>query len=87
MTQFVRVVGPNGEYYMEVDPSTGYYMSEPLTKDEVLEVILEEVVERTIEDDFDRVRSVICNSMEKDEQEMVLNYLEHLEALVEASAY
>lgn len=85
MREFVRITGnENEEYYMEMDPSTGYYEGEPLQKEEVLEMLLEDAVEKEIDCNFERIRQTICRRMDGSEQELVMNYLEHLEALVEA---
>ncbi|SIS41476.1 hypothetical protein [Salimicrobium flavidum] len=84
MREFVRITGNGEDYYMEIDAGSGYYEGEPLMKEEVMEMLLEDAIEKEVDVNFDRVRSVISRNMGVDDQETVLNYLEHLEALAES---
>ncbi|KAB7665151.1 hypothetical protein [Bacillus sp. B1-b2] len=84
MTRYNKII-INGEItYRGFNEATGFYDNEVLTEEELIEELLGEVVEDVIEIDKGQIERAISCIPTIHQREMVQNYLDYLECLVES---
>lgn len=84
MSSYHKIV-MNGEVrYREFDEATGFYEDEMLTKQELIERLLDDAVSSTIEINQEAIERAINYIPSAFQREMVQNYVNYLEALVES---
>ncbi|WP_108668940.1 hypothetical protein [Peribacillus acanthi] len=84
MTKYHKIIINGKEFYREFDSTLGHYENEMLSEKEVIERLLEEVVESEIEIDEVEIERAINYIPSPFQREMVQNYINYLETIVES---
>ncbi|MGD6875659.1 hypothetical protein [Bacillus infantis] len=84
MTKYHKITMNGKVMYREFDPTTGYYKSEMLSEEDLIEQLLEEVVDSEIDIDESEIERAINYIPSPFQREMVQNYITYLESIVES---
>lgn len=84
MTKYHKITMNGKIMYREFDPSTGYYETDMLSEEELMEQLLEDVVDSEIEIDESEIERAINYIPSPFQREMVQNYITYLETIVES---
>jgi hypothetical protein len=84
MSIYHKIITNGEKYYREFNEVTGFYEEETLTEEELIEQLLEEAVEEVIEIDKGQIERAISTITDRYQREIVQNYLDYLERLVES---
>lgn len=81
--KYHRIVIDGEPYYREYCASTERYGSALLTQEELIDMLLDEVVEDTIEVDHYKIQGALRRLGENDDTNLIRNYILFLERLME----
>ncbi|MBY6088501.1 hypothetical protein [Priestia flexa] len=84
MSNYHKIILNGQVYYRGFDETTGYYEDEMLTEKELVERLLEDAIGSIIEIDKEVIERVINCIPSSFQREMVQNYINYLEAVVES---
>lgn len=84
MTTYHKIIMNGQVYFRGFEESTGFYEDEMLTKQELIERLLDDAVSSTIEIDQEAIERAINCIPSNFQREMVQNYVNYLEAVVES---
>jgi hypothetical protein len=84
MSRYNKIVHDGEIYYREINESTGYYEDETLSEAELMEHLLAEAVGEVIEIDKGQIERAISCIPNIHQRELVQNYIDYLERLVES---
>ena len=84
MSTYHKVIMNGRVYFRDFDESTGLYDDEMLTGKGLIERLMEDAVSSTIEIDQEAIERAITHIPSVFQREMVQNYINYLEAVVES---
>jgi TRAP-type C4-dicarboxylate transport system substrate-binding protein len=84
MSRYHKIVMNGEKYYRAFNEATGYYETEILAEQDLMNQLIEEAVIRVVEFDKGEIERAVSTIMDQYQREMVQNYLDYLERLVES---
>jgi hypothetical protein len=84
MTRFHKITINGKVMFREFDSATGYYETEMISEEDLIEQLLEEVVDSETEIDEQEIDKAINYIPSPFQREMVQNYINYLESVVES---
>jgi len=84
MSSYHKIIMNGKVSYREFDEAAGFYEGEMLTEKELIERLLDDAVSSTVEIDQEAIERAINYIPSSFQREMVQNYVNYLEVLVES---
>ncbi|ERN52082.1 hypothetical protein [Alkalihalophilus marmarensis] len=81
MNYYHKIVLDGEDYFQEFDESTERYEGDLLTKEELLERLLEDMVEEEVEVSEDRLRHILSGIPKLADRYFIENYIRYLERM------
>ncbi|KIL45559.1 hypothetical protein KP77_28510 [Jeotgalibacillus alimentarius] len=82
MKKYKKIMMNGDVYFREIDEATGFFESETMSEEELVELLLDEAIISEVEVNFEEIKRGIQSIPNVRSREIVEDYMDYLEELV-----